>query len=159
MTQEKPTVAAKSLEDYGARLLKISRRTCWSLLAVLMASALFCGCHHSTDSEKLVGQWHGSSRTGNVSLPIDWEIRRGGTDTIALTLPQGRVIAEGAWSLRSGILTQRTMNRMIEISGQQKKVLLASPMETAYHYTLAGDQLTLTKPEASEAIVLMRDVK
>jgi hypothetical protein len=130
-----------------------------SLLAVLLAPALFCGCHHSTDSEKLVGQWSGASRTGNISLPADWQFRRGGTETLTLTLPQGLLIAEGTWSVRSGSLSQYTTNRVIEISGQQKKVLLVSPMETIYHYTLSGDRLTLTRPEASETIMLVRYVK
>ena len=137
--------------------MKISRRTCWSSLAVLLAPAFFCGCHHPTDTEKLVGQWHGTSHTGTVSLPIDWQLRRGGADTIVLTLPQGRLIAEGTWSLRGGILTQNTTNRMIEIAGQQKKVLLGSPMETAYHYALTGEKVTLTYPAAQETVALMRD--
>ena len=137
--------------------MKISRRTCWSSLAVLLAPALFCGCHHPTDTEKLVGQWHGTSHTGTVSLPVDWQFRRGGADTIVLTLPQGRLIAEGTWSLRGGILIQNTTNRMIEIAGQQKNVHLISPMETAYHYDLTGERVTLTHPAAQETVALIRD--
>jgi len=148
--------------DYGARLLKISRlkisrHICRSLLAVLLAPALFCGCHHPTDTEKLVGQWHGTSRIGNVSLPVDWQLRSSGADTIVLTLPQGRLIAEGTWSLRNGILTQHATNRMIEIPGQQKKAQIISPMETLYDYSFAGDKLTLMRPAALETIDLMRN--
>ncbi len=135
------------------------RRIFQPLFAVCLIPSLLSGCHHPTDSESLVGHWHGQSQTGSVSIPIAEQFRRNGTETITVILPQGILIAEGTWTLRSGVLTQVTTTRSTVVAGQQKKVLLGSPMETAYHYALAGDQLTLTRPEMQETIRLMRDVK
>ena len=137
----------------------ILRRIFHPLLVVCLIPSLLGGCHHPTDSESLVGHWHGQSHTGSVSVPVEEQFRRNGMETITVTLPQGTLIAEGTWTLRSGVLTQVTTTRATMIAGQQKKVTLGSPMEVVYHSTLAGDQLTLTRPEMQETIRLMRDVK
>lgn len=130
-----------------------------SVFAALFAAPCLSGCHPLTNAEKVIGHWHGTSRTGSTSALADWQFRRDGMDTLTLTLPQGRLIAEGTWSLRGGVLTQHTTNRAAEIAGQQKKVVLVTPMETIYQYTLARDRLTLTRLEASETVVLTRYVK
>lgn len=107
----------------------------------------------------MIGHWHGQSQTGNVSVPVEEQFRRNGTDTLIVTLPQGTLIAEGTWTLRSSVLTQVTTTRTTMIAGQQKKAPLGSPMEAVFRYTLAGDQLTLTRPEMQETIKLKREVK
>lgn len=127
------------------------------LLMALAAGLLLSGCAARTPSQGLVGRWHGIYRTGNVSAESEWEFNRSGTETFALTLPQGKVLAEGTWTLRAGNLTQRTNKRTIDIDGQQKTILLVTPTQSVYSCVVAVDTLTLTRQDTQETFVLRRE--
>ena len=95
---------------------------------------------------------------GNAAVPCLCEIRADGTQSLTLTLPQGIMEAQGNWTAKNGVLTERTTARVLVLGGAQKVVPLASPMETAFAYQLTGDTLTLTRPETQQTLVLTRVV-
>jgi hypothetical protein len=96
---------------------------------------------------------------GNVTIPSVWEIRADGTQSLTLTLPQGAMTAQGTWTARNGVLTERTTARVIVLGGEQKVMPLVNPMETAFPYQLIGDTLTLTRPDTHQTITLAREPK
>ncbi len=93
---------------------------------------------------------------GNAALPTVWVIRADGTQSLTLTLPQGAMTAQGTWAAMGGVLTERTTARVVVFGKEQKAVTLASPIETTFAYQIAGDTLTLTRPDTHQQIVLTR---
>lgn len=94
---------------------------------------------------------------GNAAVPSEWEMRPGGTFSLTLALPQGEMAAQGTWSAQKGVLTETTTARVVIIGGEQKRVPLASPMQTTFAYRLQGDALTLTRAGTRQKISLTRD--
>ena len=107
--------------------------------------------------QPLVGHWQGPMMAGDAAVPSAWDIRADGTQSVTLTLPQGAVTAVGTWAAQGGVLTERTTIRIVVLGGEQKTVVLASPMETTFACHLQGDTLTLTRPDTHQRIVLARE--
>ncbi len=134
-------------------------RLCAALPAALLSAALAGCAERPPPAPPLVGEWHGTMAAGSAAVPSVWEIRADGTQALTLTLPQGAMTAQGTWTDQHGVLTERTTARVIVLGGEPKVVLLASPMETTFAYQIAGDTLTLTRPDTRQQITLTRQGK
>ena len=133
-----------------------ARRRRRTLPSFLICAAL-TGCAARPAVPPIVGTWRGPVPTGGVSLPSRWELRADGTQSETLTLPQGELTSEGTFTFHGGTLTARTTGRTVTLGGQKKTMPLVSPLEAVYRCQVSGDTLTLTRPQAHEAITLTRE--
>ncbi len=132
-------------------------RRCRRNIPFLLACTVFAGCAARTPVQTIAGDWRGSMKTGNLTVPCRWELHEDGTQTVTATLPQGLLTAQGTFMFHDDTLTQRTTTRMIVLNGEKKVMPLVNPMEATYQCQLTEDTLTLTKPDTLEKIMLTRE--
>ncbi len=132
------------------------RRLIPPLLSLALCAAL-AGCGARTPAQRIVGIWQGRMTAGSVTVPARWELHADGTQSVALTLPQGLLTAEGTYLLHDGTLTRRTTSRVVVLNGEKKAMPLINPMETTYQCQVTEDTLTLTQPDTQETITLTRE--
>jgi len=126
------------------------------LILVLTVLILCCGCRSGISPEQIQGRWMGNQTEGNVTVNCEWTLLSDGTDTISLTLPQGRLLSSGRWEMQDGSLVVHTLTRTMILKSQQKTMPLLNPMESKWHCDLNGDHLTLKSANFQDSIVLSR---